>query len=256
MASFSAAALLLSSSFELQTRSDDSTYLALCDGTADWIRQAVMLSHGGELPNDTRYQLIRDAAIAISEQHFSDIKEARESVFELSADLVPPYTHDLLQWFSANINRLFDCDDYLEQFGGQVSRVSDALELGYRAAAEDVLNTLITEIDENRTSLFDPDTDSKLLLADFHGVYIPQMFCNGMDKEDASSIGVAYSDVLVCQSGPDTEHYWEAWQAILDSADIEEPATLRDDSSRWRLIQDGDLWAVRADVEIPEQWFQ
>jgi hypothetical protein len=254
MATFSAAAILLAASFELQARPDGSTHLVLSAGTADWIREAVRLSHDHELPNDTRYKLIRDAAVAIS--HFSCIEEAWESVFELSADLVPPSSIDLLEWFSAYPSRLGDCDDYLEQFGERVSRVSDALDLGYRAAATDVINTLITEIDENRASLFDPDTDCKLLLSDSHGVYIPQMFCDGMDREDADRISVAYSDVLVCQSGPDTEHYWEAWQSILDSADIEEPATLREDSSRWRLIQNGDLWAIRAEASLPEEWFQ
>jgi hypothetical protein len=256
MVTFSAAATLLSSAFELRTRSDASTYLALSDGTADWIREAVRLSHNGELPNDSRYELIRDAAAAISDQHFTDIEEARSAVFELSTDLVPSYTSELLQWFSANTSRLCDCDDCLEQSGDRIFSVSAALELGYRSAAEDVLNTLITEIDENRSSLFDPETDSKLLLSDSHGVYIPQLFCDGMDKEDADRINVSHQDVLICQAGPEAEHYWEAWQAILDSAEIPELATLKEEESLWRLIQNGDLWAVRADAEIPEDWYQ
>lgn len=256
MASFSTAAKLLASSFELRTRSDASTYLALCDGASDWIREAVRLSHDGELPNDSRYQLIRDAAVAISDQYFSDIEEARAAVFELSADLLPSYSSDLLKWFSANTSRLSDCDDYLEQSGDRVFSVSAALELGYRYAAEDILNTLITEIDENRSALFDPETDSRLLLSDSHGVYIPQLFCDGMDKKDSDIINVSHQDVLICQAGPDTEHYWEAWQAILDSAEIPELATLKEEESLWRLIQNGDLWAIRADAEIPEDWFQ
>ena len=255
MATFSAAAALLSSSFELRTRSDASTYLALSDGTADWIREAVRLSHNGELPNDSRYELIRDASVAISDQQFTDIEEARSAVFDLSADLLPTYSSDLLEWFSANTSRLCDCDDYLEQSGDSVSSVSAALELGYRFAVEDVLNALITEIDENRSSLFDPETDSRLLLSDSHGVYIPQLFCDGMDKADADRISVSYDDVLICQAGPDSEQYWEAWQSILDSAEIPEPATLKEEESLWRLIQNGDLWAVRAGVEIPENWF-
>ena len=68
-------------------------------------------------------------------------------------------------------------------------------------------------------------------------------------------MGVEWSDVVCCQSGPDQEWYWESWQAILDSAEIIEPATLKEDESHWRLIQNGDLWQVRSDVEIPEEWF-
>ena len=57
---------------------------------------------------------------------------------------------------------------------------------------------------------------------------------------------MSWESVLLCQSGPEEAQYWEAWQEILDSAQWEE------DGAEWRLHQNGDLWRVRADVELPE----
>lgn len=255
MASFSAAADLLSSSFEKRTREDGSSYWALRSDSPEWLRSAVMLAHEDELPSDSRYELIRDAALALSESSFSDEEDARDALYELSQGLCSLSSYELLQWFSANLSRLSDCDEALEERGSSVSSVSDALELGYRRAAENVLSVLISEIEENRFSVFNPDTDSRLLLSDSHGIYIPQLFSQGLAKEDAEEMSLSWEDVLICQRGPDEEFYWDAWQSILDSAEITEPATLKEEESVWRLIQNGDLWQVRSDVEIPEEWF-
>jgi hypothetical protein len=258
MASFSAAADLLSSSFEKRTREDGSPFWALRSDSPEWLRSAVMLAHEDEMPSDSRYGLIRSAALALSESSFSDEKEARDALYGLSSDLCSLSSYELLQWFSANLSRLSDCDEALEEMGSSVSSVSsvsDALEMGYRRAAENVLSVLISEIEENRSSLFNPDTDSRLLLSDSHGIYIPKLYCQSISKSEAKELRLDWWAVETCQQGPDEEHYWEAWQSILDSAEITEPATLKEEESVWRLIQNGDLWQVRSDVEIPEEWF-
>lgn len=254
MATFSAAADLLSSSFEKRTREDGSPFWALRSGSPEWLRSAVMLAHEDEMPSDSRYELIRSAALTLSESSFSDEEDARDALYELSQGLCSLSSYELLQWFSANLSRLSDCDEALEEMGSSVSSVSDALEMGYRRAAESVLSVLISEIEENRSSLFNPDTDSRLLLSDSHGVYIPQLYCQGISKSEAKELCIDWWAVETCQQGPDEEFYWDAWQSILDSAEITEPATLKEDETVWRLIQNGDLWQVRSDVEIPEEW--
>jgi hypothetical protein len=254
MANFSAAADLLSSSFEKREREDGSSYWALRSGSPEWLRSAVMLAHEDEMPSDSRYELIRSAALALSESSFSDEEDARDALYELSQDLCSLSSYELLQWFSANLSRLSDCDEALEETGSHVESVSDALDLGYRRAAESVLSVLISEIEENRLSMFNPDTDCRLLLSDSHGIYIPQLYCQSLSEEDAEDMSISWEDVLLCQSGPYEELYWDSWQNILDSAEITEPATLSEGASLWRLIQNGDLWQVRSDVEIPEEW--
>lgn len=261
MATFSAAADLLSSSFEKRTREDGSSFWALRAGSPDWLRSAVREAHEDELPNDSRYELIRDAAVALSEGSFSDEEEAREALYELALDLIPTYTGELLSWFAAHPSRLSDCDQAAED--GRLSAISsyELLSEGYRLAAENVLSVLISEIEENRASIFNPDTDCRLLLSDSYGIYIPQVYCDGLSAEDAEAMGVDWQDVQICQSGPDSDQsgpdselYWDAWQSVLDSAEITEPATLKEEESVWRLVQNGDLWQVRADVELPEEW--
>lgn len=85
-----------------------------------------------------------------------------------------------------------------------------------------------------------------LVLSDSHGIYIPQMWCQGIDQAEADMLGIRLDDVKVCQAGPDQEWYWEAWSAILDSASIVS------DGVRWHLHQDGDLWEVPEGYEWPE----
>lgn len=249
MASFSSAAQLLSSSFVSKERDNGERFYCLSDSSPEWVRTAVMLAHDNELPNNSRYELIRDAAVALSDQRFDSAEEAEESLWELSCDLLPSYTGALLAWFSECSSRLSDCDEAVEENGSSSLSVTDLLELGHRRASESVLSILIAEVEENRESLFNPDEDARLLLSDSHGQYIPCMFCEGMTEETADECGISYQDVLTCQSGPDEELYWEAWQQICDSAEWGE------DGETWRLLQNGDLWQVRADAVIPEEWF-
>jgi hypothetical protein len=78
-----------------------------------------------------------------------------------------------------------------------------------------------------------------LVCDDQWGIYIPQRWCDGITESDCAALGIDWHDVETCQSGPDEEWYWEAWQSILDSA-----AMTDDNGTTWRLYQDGDLWEV------------
>jgi hypothetical protein len=69
--------------------------------------------------------------------------------------------------------------------------------------------------------------EPNLVLLDTHGVYIPQLYCSDADEQWAKDAGVDYSDVQICQAGPDHEWYW-------------------------RLHQEGDLWEVPEGYEWPE----
>ena len=205
-----------------------------------------MAAHDEELPNDSRYELIRDCLQALSDDGVESQEEALEASLELSRDLVPTFTGDLLQWFSEMPRRLGDCDEALDQ--GRVSEVNsyEILSEGFRLAVEEVISSLADSLEDVSESLFCPETDCELLLSDSHGIYIPKLWADELSEEEAESFSVSWEDVLLCQSGPDEENYWEAWQEILDSAQWEE------DGVEWRLHQSGDLWRVRVDAELPE----
>ena len=104
--------------------------------------------------------------------------------------------------------------------------------------------------DARRAVAFNPDTDCRLILSDSHGQYIPQLFCADLTQADAEAMGIDPQDVKDCQLGPDNEFYWEAWQSILDAAESTDSHGIK-----WRLEQNGDLWEIRADAEIPDSWF-
>jgi hypothetical protein len=208
-----------------------------------------MAAHNEELPNNSRYALISSCLEALSQGSFDNEEEATEALQDLSLDLLPCWTEELLQWFSAHPSRLGDCDEALES--GRVSECAtyELLSEGWRVAAEETLSSLISSLEEERGSLFNPDTDCQLLLCDSHGIYIPKLWSWGVSEADCEALSVSWEDVQVCQKGPGEEFYCEAWQSICDSALWEE------NGSEWRLLQSGDLWAVRADCEIPEEWF-
>lgn len=248
MATFSAAASFLVSCFQDAKRDDGSEYICKAPDSPDWVRELVYTCHDGEWSNDARYTLIRDAAVSISDQHFSDVDDARDAIYDLSTDLLPTHTAEILQWFAGNTTRLEDCDTYLENTGVSVESAYALLSAGYQLAAENVLGLIVDSLEENRLSIFNPNTDCRLLIRDANGIYIPQLYCQQLTEDDAADCGIEWADVVCCQSGPDQETYWESWQAILDSTEWVE------DGETWRLYQNGDLWMVRADVELPEDF--
>ena len=79
----------------------------------------------------------------------------------------------------------------------------------------------------------------QIVLGDHHGIYIPQLWCQDLEQSEAKAIGLEWSDVQACQTGPDHPWYWEAWDAILNSASMTD-----NKGETWRLHQDGDLWEV------------
>ena len=86
----------------------------------------------------------------------------------------------------------------------------------------------------------------EILVSDRWGVYIPKHFAENFILWD----GVSDSDREILESGPDHEHYWDAWDAVLGAA------TYTDGNDNvWHLSQDGDLWAVCPDLMTDEEYY-
>lgn len=244
---FSLAISQLLSSFERSSREDGSTFWKLSSSSPEWMADAIREAHDGELPNDSRYELIRDCLQALSDDGVESQEEALEASHELSLNLMPTYIGELLEWFSEMPRRLGDCDKAVACDRVSELSVYELLSEGFRMAAEEVISSLADSLEDAADSLFNPDTDCELLLSDSHGIYVPKLWCDELSsEEEAERFSVSWDSVLVCQSGPDEELYWDAWQEILDSAEWEE------DGVEWRLHQSGDLWKVRRDAQLPE----
>jgi hypothetical protein len=84
-----------------------------------------------------------------------------------------------------------------------------------------------------------------LLLNDARGHYIPQNFAEcfnvsewGLDPESWEVKSIEDSN---------SEHYWDAWDQILNKAEYHK------DGNVWRLHQDGDLWAICYELMTDEE---
>ena len=73
-----------------------------------------------------------------------------------------------------------------------------------------------------------------LLVSDSYGIYIPQTF---LERAHADWDGISFGDAMIIGKGPEHEHYWEAWNEILNDATV-----TTDEGHTYRLHQDGDLW--------------
>ena len=80
----------------------------------------------------------------------------------------------------------------------------------------------------------------ELLVNDAHGIHIPRIFVSEHRLTDPDLA----EDLSIC-ADPDHEHYWEAWENILDNGTLEGKS-----GHTWTLHQDGDLWAIRDDANI------
>ena len=90
--------------------------------------------------------------------------------------------------------------------------------------------------------------EPRLALSDRHGIYIPQLYCNQIDKNIVEEMNVEMEDVLICQSGPDHEWYWESWDLITSNAQWIENGV------KWYLHQNGDLWEVPEGFSFDEEF--
>jgi hypothetical protein len=71
------------------------------------------------------------------------------------------------------------------------------------------------------------------------GIYIPQHFIESCTEGWS---GISDENRAILAAGPEHEHYWDAWESVLDSARFKLA-----DGRVFSLHQDGDLWAIALD---------
>jgi len=74
----------------------------------------------------------------------------------------------------------------------------------------------------------------EMLVDSHHGIYVPQVFAETV-RRDLFGETISAEDWAILESGPDHEHYWDAWDDVLMHAETADGVS---------LYQDGDLWAV------------
>lgn len=96
----------------------------------------------------------------------------------------------------------------------------------------------------------------QLLVDGHHGVYVPEVFANNTDFHIGWK-GITEDDIILLKLGQgiDKEYnadcpiYWEIWDDVLSNATYTDK-----DGHEWFLYQDGDLWAVCAELLTDEEY--
>ena len=86
----------------------------------------------------------------------------------------------------------------------------------------------------------------RLLVADWHGVYVPQQFVEQYDNEQW---GIGKEDMDTLLAGPENDWYWETWVTVLDNASYTD-----ENGNEWHLTQDGDLWTYCEKLMSDEEY--
>lgn len=96
-------------------------------------------------------------------------------------------------------------------------RAIDALTGAFKSIREQAKPRQVTAMGNKDDILFVVD--------DHHGVYCPQVFCEKFEFEDFE--GIEHEDWCTVLKGPNEEHYWEAWESILNNGTIVlDPSTM------------------------------
>lgn len=85
-----------------------------------------------------------------------------------------------------------------------------------------------------------------LLVDGKHGQFVPEVFVCNYDLSKWS--GLREEDVQILKKGVDHEHFWEAWDSVLQSA------TYLNRGYTYRLHQDGDLWVYCDELMSDEEY--
>jgi hypothetical protein len=97
--------------FNWQTRADGSGFWSIGgvieDKKHQWVLDMCRNAHNGMLPDDHKYEFIRDALMDISGLDDDDGEDEARDI-EVEADI---YAADLLKWLSSNLGRSEYCDE-------------------------------------------------------------------------------------------------------------------------------------------------
>ncbi len=109
-------------SFERAERADGTLYTRTRGDAPDWVSDLVREAHVGMLPDDWRYETIREACGAIED---ADEDAELDDLPHEFANGMDVYTHDLVAWLGSHGGRPGYCDEATEEFGSPVPDTID-----------------------------------------------------------------------------------------------------------------------------------
>lgn len=140
--------------FETATRTDDTEYVRIKNGSPEWVTELAHHAHGDMLPDDWRYACIMSALECISD--VEGAHDLGDAPYEWADDQVDAYTGQRLQWLASDLRRPDYCDEATFEMGYTVAGMVERIGLGqYQEALEVyglVLDFLTTRKDQTSSA--------------------------------------------------------------------------------------------------------
>lgn len=134
----------MSGYFQRKTRDNGTAYVAFAEDRPEWVYDAVMEAHDGEMPDDWRFD--------ICDSLFGEIDEDtdEDSLSEIVDGLVDVYNSDLVNWLAGHLDRASYVDEAAEEFGvGDSPDVHNMIGMGQYVCIDQMAHIIFTAIKEN-----------------------------------------------------------------------------------------------------------
>ncbi len=136
----------------------DEEIVVLMDETPAWIKAVCQEAHGDLLPDDWRYEFIKEAIHLIADASEDDILEDLHDRME--ADI---YNNELLKWVGSNLNRISYCDDAKETYGGGGDlSFMDLISIGQLWEKHEVFHLVLNGLRSRLEDLETTEAESKV----------------------------------------------------------------------------------------------
>ena len=111
--------------FIVAKRPDGVEFLRLRDKHPRKLQNLVREAHAGMMPDDVKYEYVRDALYLIGQaEEDAGAEDIQELGYEIEADV---YTTDLTEWLHSHIERVAYLDAVLQEFGGSMTEGAQLL---------------------------------------------------------------------------------------------------------------------------------
>jgi hypothetical protein len=144
--------------FTRQERGDE-TITVLKDGAPEWLTDLVYEAHGEFLPDDWRYQTIRNALGHIHDNSLDSEDEMQDSAHEFADGNVDTYNHARAQWLASNLNRAGYVDEAVEEFGHHEYGIYGDIGLGQYRESEEIYQGVCESLQARLEELEDEAQD-------------------------------------------------------------------------------------------------
>lgn len=145
---------------ERATRDDGSTYVRVRDEAPAWLRDNLHEIHGTDmLPDDWRFEVIRDALGALDDSGCDDRNDADEVPHEIADSAVDTYNSDRAAWLASHLVRGEITDEAVAEFGGEERDTYDRIGLGQYAEALAIAYRVLGVVADAHEEQDDDDED-------------------------------------------------------------------------------------------------